>query len=123
MQGFATRRPVRSGLGRAPSQSYRPDFPPEIGGQFVPSGRLTNSAGKTSSAVANRSRARIVGLRVPRSSASASGARPTKHARKPGRTCSITSKCFTTRCESRSGTGCCRPSSSNGSRSWKRKAS
>ncbi len=40
----------------------------------------------------------------------------TKHARKQGRTCSITSKCSITRCASMSETGCCRPSSSNDSR-------
>jgi putative transposase len=51
-----------------------------------------------------------------RSSANASGAGPTKHARKPGRTCSITSRCSTTPSASRSGTGCCHPPSSNGSR-------
>lgn len=39
-----------------------------------------------------------------------------KPVRKPGRTCSITSRCSTTRYESRSGTGCGRPSRSNGSK-------
>jgi len=39
--------------------------------------------------------------------------RHTKHARKQATTCSITSKCSNTRYASMSGTGCCRPSSSN----------
>lgn len=59
----------------------------------------------------------------PRSSVSSSGAAPTKPAKKHGRTCSITSRCSTTRCASRSGTGCCRPSGSNDSRLRRRKAS
>jgi putative transposase len=37
-----------------------------------------------------------------------------KRVKKPGRMCSITSRCFTTRSASTSGTGCCRLSSSNG---------
>jgi len=41
---------------------------------------------------------------------------PAKPARRPGRTCSTTSRWTTTRCASMSATGCCHPSSSNGSR-------
>lgn len=50
------------------------------------------------------------------SSASASGDALTKHARRPRRTCSIISRCSITRSASMPETGCCRPSSSNGSR-------
>jgi putative transposase len=45
-----------------------------------------------------------------------SDGKPIGSAKKPGRTCSITSRCFTTRSTNMRGTGCCHQSSSNGGR-------
>ena len=50
------------------------------------------------------------------SSGNGSDGKPIGPAKKPGRTCSITSRCSTTRSASMRGTGCCHQSSSNGGR-------
>jgi len=57
------------------------------------------------------------------SSASGYAEKPTETAMKHGRTCSNISRCSTTRSASTSGTGCCHPSSSKGSRKSEPRAS